>query len=119
MRISKVAEAHKQSLDAGFREDDVAQLADLFRLMGDASRLRIILSCLQEPTSVGDVADRLDLSPSLVSHHLRLLRGARVMRADRQGKRVYYSAADDHIATMVENMMLHVREPSDVEVEPS
>ena len=59
-------------------EEAVVQLADLFRLMGDPTRLRIILACLSNPINVSDIAARLDLSPSLVSHHLRLLRAARV-----------------------------------------
>ena len=56
-------------------EEQVSQLADLFRLMGDTSRLRIILTCLHTPINVSDIAEKLDLSQSLVSHHLRLLRG--------------------------------------------
>ena len=54
-------------------DGDIAQLADMFRLMGDPSRLRIILSCLHDPISVTEIAEQLELSQSLVSHHLRLL----------------------------------------------
>ena len=93
--------------------EEVAQLADLFRLMGDASRLNIILVCLREPTSVGDIAARLSLSPSLVSHHLRLLRAARVLRAERRGKQVFYSAADDHIECVITDMLAHVNEEAE------
>src|SRR5690242_11370160 len=78
-------------------DEHAAELADLFRLLGDPTRLRIVLACLDAPTAVGDIADRLELSDSLVSHHLRLLRAARVVRAERQGKQVFYSAADEHI----------------------
>jgi DNA-binding transcriptional ArsR family regulator len=60
---------------------------------------------------VNDIAERLGLSPSLVSHHLRLLRAARIMRADRQGKQVFYSAADQHISDMLTDMLDHVSEP--------
>ncbi len=92
--------------------DQAVQLAEMFRIMGDVSRLRIILSCLDEELAVGDIAARLDLSPSLVSHHLRLLRAARILRADRRGKHVFYAAADDHIRCVIEDMVAHVREPA-------
>ena len=92
-------------------EEHIAQLADMFRLMGDASRLRIILACLREPVSVGEIAKRLDLSPSLVSHHLRLLRAARVLKGERRGKQMFYSACDEHIECVIGDMMAHVGEP--------
>ena len=92
-------------------EERIAQLADMFRLMGDASRLRIILACLREPVSVGDIAKQLELSPSLVSHHLRLLRAARVLKGERRGKQMFYSACDEHIECVISDMMAHVGEP--------
>ena len=92
-------------------EEHIAQLADMFRLMGDASRLRIILACLREPVNVGEIAKRLDLSPSLVSHHLRLLRAARVLKGERRGKQMFYSACDEHIECVISDMMAHVGEP--------
>lgn len=88
-------------------------LAEMFRLMGDASRLKIILACLDTPTCVSDIAVRTRLSPSLVSHHLRLLRAARVLRAQRQGRQVFYAAADEHIRCVITDMVAHVGEPSE------
>ncbi len=96
-------------------EEDLAQLADMFRLMGDASRLSIIVACLREPISVGDIAKQLELSPSLVSHHLRLLRAARILRAERRGKQMFYSVCDAHIECVIRDMMAHVGEPSDMD----
>ncbi len=87
------------------------ELADIFRLMGDASRLRIILACMERPICVGDIARATKLSPSLVSHHLRLLRGARVLRGLRAGRQVFYAAADDHVRHMIRDMVAHVGEP--------
>lgn len=89
----------------------IAQLADLFHLLGDPTRLRIVLACLGQPTSVGDIAAALALSSSLVSHHLRLLRAARILKAERQGKQVFYSAADAHISTLLATMFEHIAEP--------
>lgn len=94
-------------------EDHALELAEMFRLMGDPSRLKIIVACLEEPVCVSDIATRLKLSPSLVSHHLRLLRAARVLRAERQGKQVFYVAADEHIRCVIVDMTAHVGEPDD------
>jgi DNA-binding transcriptional ArsR family regulator len=91
-------------------DDHAVALADLFRLLGDATRLKIVVSCLRTPLAVSDIADRLGLSVSLVSHHLRLLKGARLVRADRQGKQVYYEADDLHVRRMVEDMVTHIEE---------
>ena len=89
----------------------VDELADLFHLLGDPTRLRIVLACLARPTSVGDIAAALNLSSSLVSHHLRLLRAARIVKAERQGKQVFYAAADAHISGLLANMFEHIAEP--------
>ena len=91
-------------------DDHATALADLFRLLGDPTRLRIVVSCLRTPLAVSDIAERLDLSVSLVSHHLRLLKGARLVRGERQGKQVYYEADDAHVRRMVEDMVTHVAE---------
>jgi DNA-binding transcriptional ArsR family regulator len=96
-------------------EESIAPLADLFRLMGDPTRLRIILACWADPISVGEIATRLELSPSLVSHHLRLLRAARVLRAERRGKQMFYSALDGHIQCVIDDMVAHVGEPLEIE----
>ena len=92
-------------------EEHVAELADLFRLLGDTTRMRIVFSCLKEPVSVGDIAISLEISQSLASHHLRLLRAARVVTADRQGKQVFYFASDQHISRMLSDMLEHIEEP--------
>jgi DNA-binding transcriptional ArsR family regulator len=94
-------------------EEDVSQLADLFSLMGDTSRLRIILTCLHSPISVSDIAEKLELSQSLVSHHLRLLRAARIVCSERRGKQIFYVAADAHIQCVIEDMVAHIGEPEE------
>ena len=94
-------------------DDQAIELAEVFRLMGDSSRLRIILTCLDFPICVSEIAQTTQLSPSLVSHHLRLLRAARVLRAQRQGKQVFYVAADEHIRCVIADMVAHVGEAED------
>jgi ArsR family transcriptional regulator, lead/cadmium/zinc/bismuth-responsive transcriptional repressor len=98
-------------------DDQAIELADMFRLLGDPSRLRIVLACLDQAISVGAIAMRLGLSPSLVSHHLRLLRAARLLRAERQGKQVFYTVADEHIRCVIVDMVAHVGEPSEASLE--
>jgi DNA-binding transcriptional ArsR family regulator len=93
-------------------DNAVDELADLFHLLGDPTRLRIVLACLAQPTAVGDIAAALNLSSSLVSHHLRLLRAARIVKAERQGKQVFYAAADAHISGLLSNMFEHIAEPT-------
>jgi DNA-binding transcriptional ArsR family regulator len=89
----------------------VTDLAEVFRLLGEPNRLRLVLACLEEPRSVGDLVEALGLSQTLVSHHLRLLRSAHVLRGDRQGRQVHYAIDDEHVRDTVRNMVAHLTEP--------
>jgi ArsR family transcriptional regulator len=91
-------------------DDQVVELAEMFRLMSDPTRLSIILACLDHPVSVGDMADQLGISPSLVSHHLRLLRAARLLQAERRSRHIFYAVTDQHIRSMLTDMVDHVAE---------
>jgi DNA-binding transcriptional ArsR family regulator len=91
-------------------DDKVTEIAEIFHLLGDPTRLRVVLACLDELLSVGDIAGRTGASPSLVSHHLRLLRAARLVRGERRGRQVFYGAADDHVRHIVGDMVAHVGE---------
>lgn len=85
-------------------------IAETYRLLGDPTRLKVVLTCLEGPIAVGDIAKATGASPSLVSHHLRLLRAARLVRGTRRNKQVFYEAADDHIARMLGDMLAHAAE---------
>jgi DNA-binding transcriptional ArsR family regulator len=91
--------------------DQTTELAELFRLLGEPNRLGIVTSCLDGPLSVGEITSRLALSQSLVSHHLRLLRAARLLKAGRRGKQIFYSIPDCHVREMLTNMIEHLVEP--------
>ncbi|KKB77315.1 ArsR family transcriptional regulator [Devosia limi DSM 17137] len=90
--------------------EQIATIAQTYRLLGDATRLRILLVCLQGPLPVNEIARRTEASQSLVSHHLRLLRAARLVKGTRQNKQVFYEAGDDHIRHMLADMIDHVAE---------
>ncbi len=91
-------------------EDQLTELGEMFRMLGDPTRLGIILACMDEPLSVSLMARRLDASQSLVSHHLRLLRATRLVKGHRQGRTVLYQVSDDHVRTMLQNMVEHIHE---------
>ena len=102
--MSKTATIH--TLPAAALSDDKAIE------LGDPSRLRIVIETLGGPQSVGDIAANLGLSPSLVSHHLRLLRAARLLSPERRGKQIFYRLHDAHIAHVIADMVAHVNEPA-------
>lgn len=91
-------------------DDQLTELGEMFRMLGDPTRLGIVLACMNEPVSVGHMAARLDASQSLISHHLRLLRATRLVRGTRQGRSVLYQVSDDHVRTMLHNMVEHIHE---------
>jgi DNA-binding transcriptional ArsR family regulator len=93
-------------------QDQLASLAGVFHLMGDPSRLSILMAVLAGPLPVAEIAAETGLSPSLVSHHLRLLRGGRLVRASRRGKQVFYVIDDAHISSVLVDMAEHVAEPA-------
>ena len=80
-------------------------LAETFKLLGDPTRLRVLLTCLDGPVAVGEIARRTGASQPLVSHHLRLLRGARLVRSERQARQVLYEADDAHVRDMLLDMI--------------
>lgn len=92
------------------QDDKAIELADMFKMLGDPSRLRIVIATLEGPRPVGEIAEALGLSLSLVSHHLRLLRAARLVTADRRGKQIFYQIHDAHVAHVINDMIAHVNE---------
>ncbi len=91
-------------------QDRIADLAEVFHLMGDPSRLRVLLLVLEGDRPVGAIAEATGFSASLVSHHLRLLRAGRLVRAERRGKQVIYSVDDEHIRRVLTDMVAHLSE---------
>ncbi len=100
----------KKSTRTAKAEDGLAEAADLFRLLGEPGRLRLMLMCRDAEPSVGAMAEALGLSESLVSHHLRLLRAARLVKSRREGRHVHYGLADAHVSRIIGDMLDHVGE---------
>ena len=91
-------------------DDVIYDLADLFKMFGDSTRAKI-LQCLQiRDLNVGEIADVLGMSVSAVSHQLRVLRGAKLVRGTKEGKEVKYSLDDDHVTKILECGLAHVDE---------
>ncbi len=93
-------------------QQQVTALAEVFHLMGNPSRLSILMAVLEGARPVAEIAAATGLSASLVSHHLRLLRAGRLVRAERRGKQVFYTVDDAHIRSVLTDMAEHVAEPA-------
>ena len=91
-------------------DDRVAEMAETLRLLGEPNRLRIALICLAGPHTVGALAAALGVSLSLTSHHLRLLKAARLLRAERRGRQMHYALLDGHVRRVLTDLFEHVGE---------
>ncbi|MGE3959773.1 MAG: ArsR/SmtB family transcription factor [Vicinamibacterales bacterium] len=88
----------------------VAGLVDTFKVLGDATRVRILDVVSRRELCVGDIADLLGLSESAVSHQLRLLRTARLVRQRRAGQQIFYALDDQHVIKLFAQAREHVQE---------
>lgn len=95
-------------MDTRLHIDQTTELAETFGLLSDPTRLSIVIACMDQERSAGDIAERLGSSPSLTSHHLRLLRSARIMKSERRGKQIFYTMADDCVRRVLEIMIEHI-----------
>ncbi|MEM9343146.1 MAG: metalloregulator ArsR/SmtB family transcription factor [Pseudomonadota bacterium] len=89
-------------------QDQASELADTFGLLADPTRLSIVVSCMDQERSAGEIAETLGTSASLTSHHLRLLRSARILKSERRGKQVFYSMADACVHSVLTIMIEHI-----------
>ncbi len=103
-------EAVKAVREALFSEDIAASLAELFRALGDPTRVKILFSLMTKELCVCDITAVIGVSESAVSHQLRILRNLRLVKYRREGKILYYSLADDHIEKLFAQGLEHVIE---------
>ena len=91
-------------------EDKLCDLADLFKVFGDSTRIKI-LSCLKvSELCVNDIAQSLNMTISAVSHQLRILKTNKLIKSRKQGKEVYYSLDDDHVERIIDCGLDHINE---------
>ncbi len=90
-------------------EQEAAELAELFRALGDSSRIQIIAALSNGEQNVGTLAEAAQISESATSHHMRHLRQMRLVRTRKEGRFVYYCLDDDHIADLFTCGLEHVR----------
>ena len=100
----------KQVLEAMPEEDDLYSLADFFKVFADSTRIRILYVLLCSETCVCDIAQLLNMTQPAISHQLRILKQMDLVRTRRDGKTVFYSLADDHIASILRLGMEHICE---------
>jgi len=105
---------HSQALDRIRErmpdEETLYDLAELFKVFGDTTRVRIMCALFDEELSVSDIAELLGMAPSAISHQLRLLRAARLVRSRRDGKNAYYALDDDHVRQIFDKGLSHIEE---------
>lgn len=91
-------------------EDTLYDLSELFRIFGDSTRIRILYVLFESEMCVCDIAQLLEMTQSAISHQLRALKNVRLVKSRREGKTVFYSLADDHVKTIIDQGLEHVRE---------
>jgi len=91
-------------------EDNLYDLAELFKVFGDSTRIKIIWALFESEMCVCDIAYLLNMTQSAISHQLRVLKASKLVRSRRSGKTIYYSLADSHIKQIFELGMEHITE---------
>lgn len=100
---------HQNQLPTALTDEQFNQLAEFFRVLGDPSRVKIIAALLDKTMNVQSLAERAGISPSAVSHHLRSLRQMRLARPQKQGRQVFYTLDDQHVADLYQRAADHIR----------
>ena len=90
--------------------DETLHIANIFKLLGDPTRLKIIMALMENELCVCDLAAVINSTVSAVSHQLRLLRSEKLIKFRKDGKMVYYSIDDNHIKNLVDQLKEHVNE---------
>ncbi len=100
----------KNKIDLNTDDETLYNLAELFKVFGDPTRIRILYVLSAEELCVQDIANKLSMTQSAISHQLRILKQMSLVKFRRDGKTIYYSLADDHVATIMNQGLEHVCE---------
>lgn len=91
-------------------EEELYDLAELFKVFGDSTRIRILFVLFEAEVCVCDLAQALSMTQSAVSHQLRILKQNKLVKSRREGKSVFYSLADDHVRSIIDQGREHIEE---------
>ena len=91
-------------------EDELYDLAELFKVFGDSTRIRILFVLFEAEVCVCDLAEALNMTQSAISHQLRILKQSKLVTSRRDGKQVFYSLADGHVRTIIAQGREHIEE---------
>ena len=91
-------------------EELIYDLAELFKLFGDSTRMRILFVLFESEVCVCDLAEALNMTVSAISHQLKILKTGKLVKSRREGKSVFYSLADEHVRMIVSQGMEHITE---------
>ena len=99
-------------MEKAYRDEAVYGLAELFKIFGDPTRIRILYAMLDTERCVNDIAGILQMSQSSVSHQLRILKTSKLVKSRREGKSIFYSLDDEHVRAILNMGMEHIMEGS-------
>ncbi len=95
---------------ADINEEDLYNLAELFKVFGDSTRIRILLLLSEKEANVNEIANELNMNQSAISHQLKNLKQSKLIKNRRDGQSNYYSLDDDHVYKIIEQGLRHVKE---------
>lgn len=91
-------------------EEKLYDLAELFKIFGDSTRIKILYALFEAELCVCDIAQLLNVSQTAVSHQLRVLKTNKLVKCRKEGKNVFYSLSDDHVCSIINQGMDHINE---------
>lgn len=112
--ICEYMHVHEEIVDAVSKnmpdEEELFDLAEFYKVFGDSTRIKILYVLFEAEMCVCDIAQLLNMTVSAISHQLRVLKNARLVKQRRDGKTVFYSLADDHVRTIISMGVEHIEE---------
>lgn len=110
--ICEIPHIHKDAIEASLdvmpRDEDVALLGEIFKMLSDTTRLKIVLALMENELCVCDICHVVGISQSAASHQLRVLRSTHLAKHRKTGKMVYYSIDDDHVMGIIKQALEHI-----------
>ena len=91
-------------------EDELSDLAEIFKVFGDSTRIKILYVLFEQEMCVCDIAQLLNMTQSAISHQLKILKQSRLVKNRREGKAVFYSLADGHVRSIINQGLEHIEE---------